>query len=156
MSRWLAAGLAIVSTVWVVIVLVAPFALADGWPAAWLVYHAASGICHQRPERSFHLADVAMPVCARCFGLYVSGSMGALAAWLPLRLTDASAGRARILLAVAALPTIVSWGLEWFGVMSISSAVRAVAAVPLGAGVGWLLVRSLRAERRAAVVPDAL
>jgi uncharacterized membrane protein len=157
MSRWLAAALAIVSTLWVVIVLLAPFGLAAGSPLAWLVYYAASGICHQRPERSFHLAEAAMPVCARCFGLYLSGSMGALVAWLPLRRMDPSTGRTRMLLALAALPTLVTWGLERFGVVAISSAVRAVAALPLGAGAGWIMVRSLRAERRAAAAaPDAL
>src|SRR5437660_11866587 len=30
------------------------------------VYVSASAICHQRPERSFDVLGVQMPVCARC------------------------------------------------------------------------------------------
>ena len=36
----------------------------------------SSRICHQRPERSFAIAGIQMPVCARCSGLYVSGALG--------------------------------------------------------------------------------
>ena len=46
---------------------------------------AAGRVCHQRPERSFHVAGVQLPVCARCTGLYVSGAAGALAALARLR-----------------------------------------------------------------------
>src|SRR6185436_19797703 len=50
---------------------------------AWttLVYAAASRVCHQRPERSFHTHDVAWPVCARCGGLYLSAPFAALVAF---------------------------------------------------------------------------
>ena len=47
--------------------------------AAAAVYAAGSLVCHQRPERSFHLAGAQLPVCARCLGLYVGGFVGAIA-----------------------------------------------------------------------------
>jgi uncharacterized membrane protein len=132
---------------WVAIVLAAPLTLAHGYvlfPS--LVYEAAGLVCHQRPERSFHLAGIQLPVCARCFGLYASGAAGALAASLagltapPIRTTRASVG-----LALAALPTAVTVALEWAGLMQPGGMWRAVAAVPLGALAGWLFVRSLAA-----------
>jgi hypothetical protein len=39
-----------------------------------LIYAAGSMICHQRPERSFHLFGVQMAVCARCVGAYAGAS----------------------------------------------------------------------------------
>ncbi len=34
-------------------------------------------VCHQEPARSYHIAGICLPVCARCTGLYT----GFLAAW---------------------------------------------------------------------------
>ncbi len=33
-------------------------------------------ICHQDPARSFWLAGVPLPVCARCFGIYLGAFLG--------------------------------------------------------------------------------
>jgi uncharacterized membrane protein len=149
MSRWLAAALAAVSLLWAIAIVLAPYGLADGSVAAWLVYEAAGGICHQRPDRSFHLAGVPMPVCARCSGLYFSGAAGALGAWLLTpRAPDPGSGlrHARAVLGVSALPTVVTFGTEWLGLAAFSPAVRALAALPLGVAAGWLFVRALRGE----------
>ena len=42
------------------------------------MYAAGRIICHQRPERSFHLGATALPVCARCLGLYAGAAVVAL------------------------------------------------------------------------------
>src|SRR5687767_6864982 len=42
------------------------------------VYGAFGRVCHQIPERSFHVVGQPLAVCARCTGLYV-GFAGALA-----------------------------------------------------------------------------
>jgi uncharacterized membrane protein len=105
------------------------------------VYAAGSNICHQRPERSFHLAGQKLPVCARCTGLYVSA-----AAAVPFAFVLASvmsARRARLLLLAAAAPTAITWTLEFAGVMPFSNAARAVAAIPLGFAAAWLVVAQL-------------
>ena len=44
------------------------------------VYIAGALICHQRPERSFHVWGVQWPVCARCLGLYAGAAIGAVMA----------------------------------------------------------------------------
>jgi uncharacterized membrane protein len=107
------------------------------WTGA--VYVGASRICHQRPERSFHTAGVQWPVCGRCSGLYLGAPLGALAA--------ASIGRRRAsrglaALALASVPTIASAILEWTGVVNVTSGLRAAAAVPLGALIAYIVVRS--------------
>src|SRR5438093_145990 len=55
----------------------APSAAAQAF--AFVVYRAGSVLCHQRPERSFHLFSMQMPVCARCTGIYAGGALVAAA-----------------------------------------------------------------------------
>lgn len=131
------------------LVLAAPLALAHGYtvlPA--IVYEAAGLICHQRPERSFHLVGIQLPVCARCFGLYASGAAGAVMACLA---GHSGAGRAparsaAFAIVTAAIPTALTLILEWIGLLQPGGVARAIAAVPLGAMAGWLLVRLLALE----------
>lgn len=147
-GRALAVLLTVVAVAWTVLIVAAPLALAGGnghWPA--LVYEAAGLVCHQRPERSFHLAGIQLPVCARCFGFYASGTAGALLAWLvgAPRLARHLAVRTRIPLAAAALPTLLTVAGEWAGLIRPGGAVRALAALPLGLIGGWIFVVLLRA-----------
>ena len=126
----------------------APLSLAHGYvlfPA--LVYEAAGLICHQRPERSFHLAGIQLPVCARCLGLYASGAAGALAACVAgfAASGEVLSARATRALALAAVPTAATVALEWVGWIHPGGVARAVAAAPLGALAGWLFVRALAA-----------
>jgi uncharacterized membrane protein len=110
-------------------------------PTAAVVYAASSRICHQRPERSFHLATFPLPVCARCLGLYLSGAIGAAVAWASRRRPG---DRARLVLAVAAVPTAATWAAEVAGLAAFSNTARALAALPLGLVVGWLCIQMLR------------
>lgn len=41
-----------------------------------LYYLAFSLICHQKPERSYFIWDYQMPVCVRCFGIYLGIIIG--------------------------------------------------------------------------------
>ena len=104
-------------------------------------------ICHQRAERSFHMWDVQLPVCARCLGLYAAAPLGfvwPLAAVRRGRGRRSAAWRGPVLMAAA--PTAVAVALEWLGIASPDAWVRAVAALPLGA-VAAGAVGSAWAER---------
>jgi uncharacterized membrane protein len=133
-----------------IVLTTAPLALhhdATAMPAL-AVYRAGSVICHQRAERSFRIASVQMPVCGRCLGLYASAALGALSAWTVARRRAAPPAPAvRIVLLVAALPLLISVGLEWFGVIRGSNISRFLSALPLGAAAGCLL-QLVAAERR--------
>src|SRR5580765_8805054 len=48
---------------------------------AFVVYRIGRLICHQRPERSFHLAGAQLPVCARCTGVYAGAALMAIVGW---------------------------------------------------------------------------
>ncbi|MBN1477839.1 DUF2085 domain-containing protein [Candidatus Sumerlaeota bacterium] len=47
-----------------------------------LASHLCSGICHQLPERTLHLGEVALPACARCTGVHLGALAMLLAVWL--------------------------------------------------------------------------
>jgi uncharacterized membrane protein len=126
---------------WAAACIAAPHVRATA-PSEW-VYRLASAVCHQRPERSFAIQGVQLPVCARCLGLYLAGAAGALAAWFGRRKAPANS---RALLFVAALPTVITIPVEWLGLSGLSNTIRAVAALPLGAAAGWTFVRALREE----------
>ena len=134
---------------WSATLFVAPFALTSGHPrlvtAAAAVYSGAGLICHQRTERSFHLAGVQQPVCARCTGLYVSGAAGSLVAWSLWRRPRVPR-RTRTVLVLAAAPTALTVALEFAGLVHPSNTVRAMCALPLGGAGAWVFIQSLRAE----------
>ena len=145
------------SVAWAAILPVATFAAADArsvraWSAVVLVvYGIGHVVCHQLPERSFHLWAHQMPVCARCTGLYVGASVAALAAGTirlkpdPTTKPDPAPDprQARLLLLVAALPTAATLIYEWTTGDMPANAVRAAAGFPLGAAVAWLIVRAV-------------
>jgi len=149
--RLLAVALTLGALLWSAIIVLAPVALTHGSPrvsfASALVYEGAGLICHQRPERSFHLAGAQLPVCGRCAGLYLSGTAGALLAWVGWR-QKAEPRHVRLAILAAAVPTALTVGVEWLSLASPSNTIRAVSAIPLGAAAGWIFVQALRTEGR--------
>ena len=142
-----ALALTAAAVAWTLMLAAAPAAVtrpALTTPAAF-VYAGASRICHQKPERSFQLAGRQLPVCARCFGLYVAGALGAVAAWSSRRRVGQTT---RYWLGVAAVPTALTWTLEMLGVAGFTNVIRASAALPLGAAGGWAFVQLLRYDAR--------
>jgi uncharacterized membrane protein len=150
-ERILALALTVGAVLWVGALLIASIAASGGAGLGLLTYHAlydaARHVCHQLPSRSFHVASVSLPVCARCLGLYLGGMSGALCGWpgpprMPFHI--------RRILLLAAVPTALTFAVEWFGFVSPTNRIRFAAALPLGALAGWIFVRMLRAEARKA------
>ena len=132
---------------WLLLILAAPVL----WvPVAGVMYAAGSFICHQLPDRSFHIDSSQLPVCARCFGIYGGSTVGSVlgASAVARRwISGAQPLPARSLrwtwTAIAAVPTAATFALEWWFGWPISNAVRAVAALPLGAAVAFVVVSAL-------------
>ena len=116
--------------------------------AAFAVYGLGGIVCHQLPERSFHLWSAQMPVCARCTGIYAGGALAALGA---MALTP-GARRARAVLFVAALPSAVTLIMEWTTGHMPANWIRAVAGLPLGAAVVWVIAGAGRSDADAALL----
>ena len=149
--RTIAGVLVVAAAAWVGAIVLAPIAghspngVLRGCAA--LTYAAGSLVCHQIPARSFHLAGGQLAVCGRCTGLYVSALAGGILALLTSRrapFTD------RSLLAMAAIPTALSWTLEHVGIAAQSNAIRALAALPLGFVAAWVVIGMLREQPPAA------
>jgi uncharacterized membrane protein len=142
MARFLAVALTIGAVVWGALLVTTT--THHGHRSTWFVDGLSSAICHRRPARSFRVDGRLFPVCARCTGLYMSGAVGAILGWIGRRKAPRDS---RQLLLLSALPTALTIAVEWFGLSPLSNAIRALAAIPLGAAAGWTFVRLLRAER---------
>jgi uncharacterized membrane protein len=146
MPRLLAGLLLVSSLSWAAALMAAPQAMTTDGPvktAAAVIYFGAGYICHQRPERSFHLDGHQLPVCARCTGLYLAAPFGLAGVMLMRRgrrADDRAYRRWRVAVVAAAVPTVISVGLEWIGGPGLSSNIsRALTALPLGAALAALL-----------------
>jgi uncharacterized membrane protein len=113
-------------------------------PLSAVIYAIASLVCHQLPERSFHLGGFQLPVCARCLGIYGGAACGVAAAVVaPVGSATRSATARRNAL-MAAAPTLATVVLETAGLWAPSNAARAAAGVPLGLVVAFTALRALR------------
>jgi uncharacterized membrane protein len=159
----LAPGVAVVSIVWLALILASPIGPAS---LAALTYGIGSVICHQIPERSFHLGGLQLPVCGRCLGIY-AGAAVAAAAFAAARFRGAhptalTSLDARAICFLGAIPSIVTVGLEWSGVWGGTNVVRAAAGAPLGIGGAFVVMSALATlhyqscARRRPTVPSQL
>jgi hypothetical protein len=127
-------------------------ARSDASPAMYVVavavYGAGSIICHQLPGRTFHMGSAQMPVCARCTGIYAGAAIAA--AVLLTGRGRQSGGRTRIRadrlrVLAAALPTVATLLFEWSTGLTPSNTARALAGIPLGGAVAWVIGAALAA-----------
>ncbi|HTM04385.1 MAG TPA: DUF2085 domain-containing protein [Vicinamibacterales bacterium] len=132
---------------WLGLLLAAPFLPP---PVSAALYLSGSFICHQRPERSFHLDGAQLPVCARCLGIYAGAAFGAMAA--PV---IGQVRRARMLIVIALVPALASLVVEWAGWSPLSNTIRAVTGVMAGAVVAAVVLATLHYEQCAPRPPIA-
>jgi uncharacterized membrane protein len=99
---------------------------------AFTTYRAFSFVCHQIPERSFHLAGHQFAVCSRCTGLYSGFAVAALVYPLARSLKRTDAPR-RLWLLLAAVPLAIDFSLTYFGVWSNTHLTRFSTGALLGA-----------------------
>ena len=121
----------------------APVAVAHNYPLlSEVIYRTFSRLCHQIPERSFHVDDHPFAVCARCFGLYAGFAMGVVLYPLlrSLRRRDTPA---RAWLILAALPTTFDFALGFFGLWENTHFSRSTTGALLGAVAAFYVVPGL-------------
>ena len=141
---WLAALVVLLAVAWVVLLIAAPLLPAA---AAAVTYAFGSLICHQIPERSFHLGASQLPVCARCFGIYSGFALSATLSRLVLGSGPNASNHwgltPRQILITGALPTLVTVLAEWAGVWRTSNVTRAIAGAALGVAVAFVVLAAL-------------
>jgi uncharacterized membrane protein len=110
------AGTSALSLIILGLIIAAPIAQAHGYSQfAAALYQTFSFVCHQIPERSFHLEGHQFGVCSRCTGLYAGFAVAALIYPLArsLQRTDTPARRWLIL---ATLPLVIDFALGYFSI----------------------------------------
>lgn len=159
-AAWaLAAGVA-----WALVSLLfaAPLAASAGHDgAAATIYRALHVVCHQLPERSFHVAGHPLAVCARCSGIYFGFAAAALAYPLVRPLASADSP-ARAWLLLSALPLAVDFALGFLGIWENTHSSRAATGALLGAATVFYVIPGLvdltrvrrRESFRAGALPD--
>jgi len=127
----------------IVAIVGAPLALANGHSTlAGDIYKGFSFLCHQLPDRSFHLAGHQFAVCSRCTGLYVGFALTALAYPLirPLRTTKTPA---LIWLILATVPLLVDFSLGYFNIWANTHASRFITGALLSSVAVFYIIPGL-------------
>ena len=137
-----AIGCAVVIT-WLLLILVPPIAKANGYTNfSTPLYSFFSFICHQMPDRSFHIEGEKFGVCSRCFGVYFGLVTGFLV--YPLwRRIDSIEPISRIWLFLSLVPITIDWSLGFFGVWANTFTSRFITGLILGAACATFIVPAI-------------
>jgi uncharacterized membrane protein len=134
----------IIPIVWAVLLPLAALAASRPQRSSWMwsfsvaMYSIGALICHQLPARTFHLGSAQLPVCARCTGIYLGAALSAVIA---AGRSSVGGSRARLVLTASALPTLATLVFEWVTGITPGNWIRALAGLPLGAAVAWVVIR---------------
>jgi uncharacterized membrane protein len=100
-------------------------------------------LCHQLPERSFAIAGAQFALCHRCFGVVVGLAAGAIVAPLFLQVIRPADGRGLRTMAIAAMPMLADWALDYFGVWINTTASRSLSGAVFGLAAGAVIAASV-------------
>ena len=125
------------------LIFAAPLAQADQHPQfASAIYKAFSFVCHQIPERSFHIAGYKFAVCSRCTGLYAGFALGTLTYPIvrSLRQTETPS---IVWLFLAAAPLVIDFSLGYFSIWQNNHASRFATGALLGSVAVFFILPGL-------------
>jgi len=123
-----------------------------GGEAGGLIRALFSGVCHQLPDRSPHVAGGPIALCHRCSGILAGLCVGVLTVPLagPSRVRWMVGGPMVLWLLVALLPTLIDWALGAFGVWPNTAVSRLLTGGLFGCVAGALLGANLLHPRLSA------
>ena len=130
-----------VTSVWLLAVIAPPLLVTNGISAS-PIYTFFSYICHQIPERSFHLFGYQFAVCSRCFGVYAGLLLGILTYRL-WRDVDSVEPLPRFWLFLSMVPIGIDWSLGVFGIWQNTHLTRFVTGLILGVACAVYIVPAL-------------
>jgi len=130
-----------ISVFLVPLLIVLPTVLPPGW--RHMVVLAFAQVCHQLPDRTFHVAGLPFAVCQRCFGVYV-GLAAALLLWpLVRRHTDSIGRHTLALLAAGVVPLGIDWALTALQIGQNTPFTRTTTGLIFGLVAGVVLARAV-------------
>ncbi|HEX6190620.1 MAG TPA: DUF2085 domain-containing protein [Pyrinomonadaceae bacterium] len=110
--------------------------------SATTIYQAFSYLCHQIPERSYHLAGHPFAVCSRCTGLYAGFAFATLG--LPLVRSLKRTDTPHVIwLLLSVVPLTIDFGLTYFGVWENNHFTRVTTGALFGAVAAIYVVPGL-------------
>ena len=130
LTPWFA--IALISLSILGLIIAAPVAQSHGQTQlASSIYKVFGFVCHQIPERSFHIAGYKFAVCSRCTGLYSGFALAALVFPLvrSLRQTETPS---IVWLFLAAAPLVIDFSLGYFSIWQNNHASRFATGALLG------------------------
>jgi uncharacterized membrane protein len=104
-------------------------------------------LCHRIPERILSVFGTPMPLCSRCLGLWLGGSLSAVLAWpaLPLRALRVVVPIALGLMALEVLTQDLGLHPVFHPTRVLSGL---LVSVPLGGAIGAMVTRELGGAER--------
>jgi len=128
---------------WIFLIILAPIAEADNFHAVSNpLYKFFSYLCHQMPERSFHLGEHAFAVCSRCFGVYFGLFFGFIV-YPFLRSIEEIEPLPRFWLFLAMIPMAIDWLLGAFGIWENIHFSRFLTGAILGTACAVFIIPAL-------------
>lgn len=125
------AGLVLIALGWLVLIFGTPLLADSHGVLSLILYRSFSAVCHQMPERSFHLHGFPLAVCSRCTGIYAGFLVGLLIAPLVRNLRECEMPHRRWLI-LAALPMLADFGVDFVGLANNTFVSRATTGALLG------------------------
>jgi len=137
------AAVAAIAVAIVGFIIAAPVARATGYTAfASAIYKTFSYVCHQMPERSFHLGRYKFGVCSRCTGVYSGLALATLV--YPLTRSLKRPDTPSILwLILSAVPLAIDFSLGYFGIWHNTHLSRFITGALLGSVAVFYIVPGL-------------
>ena len=131
------------SAAWLGLIIAAPLLKQAGFDSiAADIYYPFGFICHQISERSFHIHDDKLAVCARCFGVYAGILLGFLFYPFFRSLSDIRP-LPKIWLILSCFPLAIDWGLTFFGIWENTHLSRFLTGAILGAACAIFILPAL-------------
>lgn len=129
--------------VWVFVILLAPFAAANNLTSVSNpIYSFFSYLCHQLPERSFHLENHSFAVCARCFGVYF-GLLAGFIGYPLFRAIEETEPLPRVWLFLSLVPITIDWSLGVFGIWENTHLSRFITGMILGVACAVFIIPAI-------------
>jgi uncharacterized membrane protein len=117
---------------WSLLIVLPPIAKANGFAAiSSPLYGFFSYICHQMPDRSFHVEGEPFGVCSRCFGVYFGILLGFAVYPLWRRIAE-TRPIPRFWLFLSLVPITIDWSLTMFGIWENTFTSRFITGLVLG------------------------
>jgi uncharacterized membrane protein len=134
---------AAVAAVWLVSVSSPPLLNLAGMNGmADTVFGLYGYLCHQIPDRSFHVFEHQFAVCSRCYGVY-AGVLGGVLVYPAIRTLANIEPLPRRWLFIAIVPMAIDWSLTFVGIWQNTHLSRFVTGFILGAACSFYIVPAL-------------